>query len=907
MSNNSKNVSSQGLDQIYLKLATSPSLWELKQDDFLHALSKSLADGLSLERVSLYLIADNNEDIAQKNQYISSKQKHYSGLFFNVSDFPILLKSLRENRIWGAHDSANSSRLIELREDYILPLNIGASLYCTMLNNGHFIGGVCVEHVKEKRIWTEEEKRFLSSVSDLIAQRLITTTVLKEKDERYRAVFENSVDGIFLLKDSICIDCNDAALELFNCERQDILQKSGNIFSPEYQASGESSIDFGQEKIKTALQGEKQAFQATFLRPDGSTFSAEVKLNRVEIMGLPYLLASIHDISKRKISESKLALTNKKVREQNECLAIMNELSNRLQGVSSVDDIYRYTIESLVKMPLSQSAVIYKVNKEKKHLKFHSGIGFSAEIEKNFSILPFNEKFDEFFRTTGQAIYSADLSTENRFEPQIAKQLLAIGIQSMIEIPFIVNGERISVLYLTYGSTNSVSPEILELLFSISKTVSLALDNAQSRSELAYMAHHDSLTDLGNRAFFHTEFNDKNCSNAALYLLDLDRFKEINDTLGHLTGDRILQLIGPRLSSLTQHHEYLVYRLGGDEFIILVDDIKTNRSANDIALAILECLRKPFKIDDLTLDIDCSIGVALFPQDGSDSHELLRSADVAMYQAKKTGSGFTRYQKHLDIHTPERLTMIAELGSSISSGQLFLHYQPKIDLLSNKVVGFEALARWNHPSLGLLGPNLFIPLIEMSNSIYQLTEEVLHQALAQQKIWLEQGHTYSVAVNISARNLIDERIIKLLKEALETYQTPVNMLELEITETALMSDVYQSSSYLKQISDLGILISIDDFGTGYSSLAYMHKLPIDKLKLDREFIMGMLDNQQGEHIVQTIITLSKTLELDVIAEGVEDLNTLEKLKNMQCDQAQGYYICVPDTWENIEKWLDKRH
>ena len=273
--------------------------------------------------------------------------------------------------------------------------------------------------------------------------------------------------------------------------------------------------------------------------------------------------------------------------------------------------------------------------------------------------------------------------------------------------------------------------------------------------------------------------------------------------------------------------------------------------------------------------------------------------------AKKVGGGYSFYDQDRDIHTPERLAMIAELGSSVTSGQLFLHYQPNIDLVSKKIVGFEALARWDHPRLGSLAPSMFVPLIEMSNSIDKLTEEVLHQALAQQMQWRKKGMNFSVAVNISARNLIDDSLILLLEKMLHYYDTPKGMLELEITETAFMHDSYRATDYLQQIVDLGVLLSIDDFGTGYSSLSYLQNLPIHKLKLDREFIMGMLDNQQGSKIVETIISLANALELDVIAEGVEDLKTLDRLREMNCDQAQGYYICRPNTWENIEHWLKR--
>ena len=246
------------------------------------------------------------------------------------------------------------------------------------------------------------------------------------------------------------------------------------------------------------------------------------------------------------------------------------------------------------------------------------------------------------------------------------------------------------------------------------------------------------------------------------------------------------------------------------------------------------------------------------------------------------------------------------MGESINSGQLFLHYQPKLNLKTQEIVGFEALARWNHPRLGMMSPGMFIPLIEMTNSIHKLTEEVLDQALAQQLSWRKSGLNFSVAVNLSARNLVDDNIISLVKRLLEKYDTKPEMLELEITESALMHDPIRAVQYLNQLAELGIQLSIDDFGTGYSSLSYLRKLPIHKLKLDRQFIMDMLINEQGQSIVETIIGLSRNLELSVIAEGVEDKETLDQLKIMNCDQAQGYYICRPNTWDKIEHWLKQK-
>jgi diguanylate cyclase (GGDEF)-like protein len=389
----------------------------------------------------------------------------------------------------------------------------------------------------------------------------------------------------------------------------------------------------------------------------------------------------------------------------------------------------------------------------------------------------------------------------------------------------------------------------------------------------------------------------------ALMLLDLDRFKEINDTLGHHIGDRLLQKVGPRLEPIMKQHNTLLCRLGGDEFTILIYDEKDEAALIDFGRQVLEELRKPFTIDSMILEIDVSIGIAVHPADGKDSHALLRSADVAMYEAKRRGGGVVRYDRAEDQHTPERLALIAELGTAIREGQLLLHYQPKLDLGSDQFTGFEALVRWQHPHMGLLFPDKFMHLAEVSDAIHYLSQEVLQQALQQQQQWLAQGYRFSVAVNLSARNLIDDRLIDFIEQQLKYYQTPPGMLELEITETALMQDPLGATDLLNRLSSLGIKVSIDDFGTGYSSLSYLRNLPIDALKIDREFVNDMLRNEADRIIVRSTIALAHNLGLKVIAEGVEDTDTIDALKKMGCDSIQGFALSKPRDWPTIEQWL----
>ena len=305
----------------------------------------------------------------------------------------------------------------------------------------------------------------------------------------------------------------------------------------------------------------------------------------------------------------------------------------------------------------------------------------------------------------------------------------------------------------------------------------------------------------------------------------------------------------------------------------------------------------------MQLVMDASMGIAFYPDDGDDSNALLRSADVAMYEAKRKGGGLAVYDRSLDQNSPERLGMIADLNDAIRLRQLCLHYQPKLDLNTGKHVGFEALVRWQHPRLGLLTPESFLPLAELSETIHPLTELILDMAVSQLRRWRDDGITSSISVNLSARNLIDDRCFLAIRDLLEKHAIERGGLEVEITETALMHDPGQAAERLDRIAALGVSISIDDYGTGYSSLGYLHRLPINALKIDRLFVTDMRNGVHDAIIVRSTIALAHSLGLIVVAEGVEDATTQELLHGMGCDQIQGYHLSLPLPPEQLTQFV----
>jgi diguanylate cyclase (GGDEF)-like protein len=431
---------------------------------------------------------------------------------------------------------------------------------------------------------------------------------------------------------------------------------------------------------------------------------------------------------------------------------------------------------------------------------------------------------------------------------------------------------------------------------------------AAREREKEYQAHHDSLTDLPNRVLFLRELEDaierasEDEGILAVMVIDLDGFKEVNDTLGHFYGDLLLKEIGPRLSTALRDEDVMA-RLGGDEFGIVLPSLPEADVAVGIARRLLEEFERPVTVDGVALDISGSIGIALFPTDSRDVDTLLRRADVAMYGAKEAGSGFELYEPSLDRYSPGRLTLVGQVRPAIENREFILHYQPQIHVADGTVAGVEALVRWQHPERGLVMPDEFIPLVERTVLLRPLTAFVLSQALHQTREWRDLGIQIQTAVNLSARNLADLELPDQVNALLNAWGLPPSALALEITESFVMSDSPRTSTILNRLREVGVQLSVDDFGTGYSSLSYLSRLPINEIKVDRSFVGRMLTSPNDATIVRATVDLGRNLGLRVVAEGVEDAATLDELSRLRCDLAQGYFLSRPMSAEDTTRWL----
>ncbi|MDF2854823.1 MAG: hypothetical protein K0Q87_674 [Neobacillus sp.] len=428
----------------------------------------------------------------------------------------------------------------------------------------------------------------------------------------------------------------------------------------------------------------------------------------------------------------------------------------------------------------------------------------------------------------------------------------------------------------------------------------------KSEKTIQYMAYYDTLTGLPNRNRFRQHLNDvllnhDNQMHAVLFL-DLDRFKIINDTKGHSVGDIILQKVSGRLELAVQG-EGLVSRQGGDEFIILLEDIEIEK-ANKVAQRILDKFSTPFDVNGDEFFVTTSIGISIYPRDGQDEEKLIKNADSAMYQAKERGkNNFQFYTNTLDGNSTWKMKLENWLRRALEQDQMALHYQPQLDLLTGKIVGVEALIRWNHPEYGYIQPSEFIPLAEETGLIVSLGKWILKEACTQRKAWKDAGFSdFPIAVNVSVRQFQDEQIIEFISDTLKQVGLEAEYLELEITES-LMQNLENSTIILNQLKDIGVLLSVDDFGTGYSSLSYLKHLPIDKIKIDKSFVDDILYHSNQGMMVKTIIDMGLNLKFTVIAEGIETEEQVDFLRKNACEIGQGYYYSKPLPPSKLEEFL----
>jgi len=679
--------------------------------------------------------------------------------------------------------------------------------------------------------------------------------LLAEESVRFHTLFDHSPDPVWIIDENRFVECNAAAVSMLGYPDKETLQfVHPSALSPPTQPDGEASFTKAERMMRLATANGVHRFEWIHRRADGTDFPAEVTLSSLVLQGRPVIHCVWRDISERyhALSEMRLATS-----------------------------VFHATQEGI--MVTDAQAVILSVNPA-----FSDITGYSAEeaIGQTPRILKTYHQEPEFFDVMWH-----DLKKNGEWRGELWNRRK--------------NGEA----YLEWLTIRAIydaegRPNRYVAIFSA------VTELRRKDHQIKHQAFHDALTGLPNRFLLHDRLDHaidlarRNQSFLAVMFLDLDRFKLVNDSLGHIEGDKLLQAVAQRLQNLVRRSD-TVARLGGDEFVVVLAGLQNSTEVGQLAEKMLAALGEPFAISDHLLHAQSSIGIAVFPEDGADSASLMKNADTAMYQAKSAGRGtFRFFDSTMNAQALLRLDLEGSLRSAIANRELELFFQPKIEIAGGGLVGAEALLRWHRPAHGTVPPLEFIPIAEETGLIIAIGHWVLEEACRQMALWHRQGlGKVAVAVNVSSRQFRDDTLPEWIAACLDRHELPGESLEIELTESVVMDDPPKSIAMMQRIRQLGVKVSVDDFGTGYSSLAYLKQFPLNAVKIDRSFIADMLTTQGDAAIVESIIALARTLGLNVIAEGVEFVNQMDLLHSLGCNQAQGFLHSTPLPADGFAQWV----
>ena len=598
-----------------------------------------------------------------------------------------------------------------------------------------------------------------------------------------------------------------------------------------------------------------------------------------------------------------------RLREQHESLSLLQDLTHAVDSSFDQRTTTRTLLQETRRLLRAETAEIVLLNPEGGATCYHLDPAGGEVLETPVTLDPVLDRLI----AGAHPLLATRRERRSAIRRFLAGQHLEDAVVAPLKAPStngaVIVGNRL-------GDNTTFAQHDLRLLQTVADHARVLLENGrlvhQLRQEIAdkeHQASHDALTGLANRAKFSTSVAEAiNASGTTaplgVMLLDLDRFKEVNDTLGHHVGDLLLTQVAERLQRVLRDVD-VIARLGGDEFCVLLVE---SDIADCLAVAerAQEALERPFQLAGLELFVGASIGLAMYPEHADRPELLLQRADVAMYAAKRASQSCVVYETGLDEHSHQSLALAAELRSALDTRLLQVHYQPKSDVATGRTVGVEALVRWFHPERGFVPPDEFIPLAEHTGLINPLTEQVFDQVFAQLQRWHEAGQELNAAVNVSAGTILATDFVDGLQTRITAAGLPPQALTLEITESQVMADPERAAAVLQALRDIGVRISIDDFGTGYSSLSQLKRLPVDELKIDRSFVFGMTEDSDDAVIVRSTVELAHNLGLEVVAEGVEDVATWDELARLGCDLAQGYYLSRPLPPEDLTAWLHER-
>ncbi|WP_460840772.1 EAL domain-containing protein [Noviherbaspirillum agri] len=747
----------------------------------------------------------------------------------------------------------------------------------------------------------DEIGQLVANFNRLVEDRNRYETALEDSESRFRQLVESAPDAVFVQTHGRFVYLNNAALRLFGATSKEELigQLLLDRAAPDFRA------DIA-DRIRRLIE-ERQVVQpeeTRYLRLDNTTVDVEVSAVPFNFENENGALVFARNITERKRAEATQNKLNRALRLLSDCNMT---LVHTQREQSLLEEICRLVV---VNGGYIMAWVGYAEHDEDKTVRPMSQYGLDEGYLETANV-----SWGESERgrgTVGVAIRTGRIQVNRNFltNPAMAPWREAArrrGYQSSISLPLVSEGRTFGALSIYSADPDSFEDDEVELLRELANDLAFGIATLRTRvqreeaeEKLAFLAHHDPLTHLPNRVLLRDRF-DRAAARAgraghsvALLFLDLDNFKRVNDSLGHDVGDQLLVRMVERLQRCIRDSD-TISRQGGDEFVIMLGDVSDSGTPSRIAQSILDAAADPFEIGNHTLSTSFSIGISLYPSDGTDFDTLLKHADAALYHAKDNGRDtYHFFAATMNVDALARMQLHSNLRKAVKNQEFLLHYQPQIDITTGGIVGAEALVRWQRPDEGLVAPGRFIPLAEENGLIAQIGEWVLNEACRQAKTWIDSGMSpLVVAVNLSTQQFRRGDIVETVARALDRSGLPPAHLDLELTESVLLQETGAVMDTLHKLKKLGVHLSIDDFGTGYSSLSYLKRLAVDKLKIDQSFVRDLADDADDAAIVKAVIQLGQALQLRVIAEGVETPEQLAFLRGYGCHEAQGYLITRP--------------
>jgi diguanylate cyclase (GGDEF)-like protein/PAS domain S-box-containing protein len=717
----------------------------------------------------------------------------------------------------------------------------------------------------------------------------ITERKQREEDlRRFRAAMDATSDAIFLTdRHSLrYVDVNAAACEMLGYTAEELL-----ALGPE------SVLSIQRDELVRGFdavignEGSTETFESLLTRKDGSQVWCELR-RRAQRSGEGWIIVSVvRDITLRREDEQAFlhqTMQQSLIAEFGKQALLSADLGELLGNALELasDGLYAEFCRVLQLTPDGQALIV----RAGSGWEEHAGEPNAAESD---SLAQYRHAV-----AASEPVVIDDLAKETRFVPSAI--LKAHGIRSGVEVPIVGTSGTFGVFGVYSQEPMQFAAESVNFLKSVANIVAIAIDRKSVEDKLAHLAQFDTLTGLPNRDLFRDRLGQsltlarRNDWLSGVMFIDLDRFKAVNDTYGHAIGDKLLQKVALRLKECVRAGD-TVGRLGGDEFAIVLSKLVKDDDAALVAKKVIAALVRPFILEGNETYMSASLGIALYPGDGKDSDILLKNADTAMYRAKEQGRNTYRfYLPQMNERALERLQVETQLRGALERAEFRLHYQPKVNLASGKISGFEALLRWQHPERGLVPPIEFISILEELGAIVQVGEWVVRTVCEQIRLWREQGvPPMPVAINLSARQFQQKNLDAVIGGILSETGVDPSLLEFELTESLLMNDAEEAARTLNNMKAYGVRLSVDDFGTGYSSLAYLKRFPLDTLKIDRAFVRDVTVNPDDAAIAIAIINLAHSLQLNVVAEGVETAPQLNFLRERGCDEMQGFYFAQP--------------